>query len=164
MYLYPNRYFKHRVRSLELISSDLIDHTKCYLCPQVTAASYGLISMLCQVIWEHRKTGISCQIEIHFSIKTTKFLLQYSLLCSQIHGRFVSHITKQTLCPHSDELAVKYSTNWIYVIHVCHYRMVNQVWLFTHLMLVLALPGKKLLETVIQPQTTVALNLLIRMK
>jgi hypothetical protein len=31
-------------------------------------------------------------------------------------------------------------------------------------MLVLALPGKKLLETVIQPQTTVALNLLIRMK
>jgi hypothetical protein len=42
--------------------------------------------------------------------------------------------------------------------------MVNQVWLFTHLMLVLALPGKKLLETVIQPQTTVALNLLIRMK
>ncbi len=32
------------------------------------------------------------------------------------------------------------------MIHVCHYRiirMVNQVWLFTHLMLVLALPGKK---------------------
>ncbi len=35
------------------------------------------------------RTGTSCQIEIHFSIKTTKFLFKYTLLCSQIYDRFI---------------------------------------------------------------------------
>ncbi len=36
-----------------------------------------------------KRTGTSCQIEIHFSIKTTKFLFKYTLLCSQIYDRFI---------------------------------------------------------------------------
>ena len=36
-----------------------------------------------------KKTGTSCQIEIHFSIKTTKFLFKCALLCSQIYNRFI---------------------------------------------------------------------------
>ena len=40
------------------------------------------------------RTGTSCQIEIHFSIKTTKFLFKYTLLCSQIHDRFIIFFIK----------------------------------------------------------------------
>ncbi len=36
-----------------------------------------------------KRTGTSCQIEIYFSIKTTKFLFKYTLLCSQIYDRFI---------------------------------------------------------------------------
>ena len=36
-----------------------------------------------------KRTGTSCQIEIHFSIKTTTFLFKYTLLCSQIYDRFI---------------------------------------------------------------------------
>ncbi len=36
-----------------------------------------------------KKTGTSCQIEIHFSIKTTKFLFKYTLLCFQIYDGFI---------------------------------------------------------------------------
>ena len=36
-----------------------------------------------------KRTGTSCQIEIHFSIKTTKFLFKYTLFCSQIYYRFI---------------------------------------------------------------------------
>ncbi len=36
-----------------------------------------------------KRTGTSCQIEIHFSFKTTKFLFKYTLLCSQIYDRFI---------------------------------------------------------------------------
>ncbi len=36
-----------------------------------------------------KRTGTSRQIEIHFSIKTTKFLFKYTLLCSQIYDRFI---------------------------------------------------------------------------
>ena len=36
-----------------------------------------------------KRTGTSCQIEIHFSIKTTKFLFKYTLHCSQIYDRFI---------------------------------------------------------------------------
>ena len=36
-----------------------------------------------------KRTGTSCQIEIHFPIKTTKFLFKYTLLCSQIYDRFI---------------------------------------------------------------------------
>ena len=36
-----------------------------------------------------KRTGTSCQIEIHFSIKNTKYLFKYTLLCSQIYDRFI---------------------------------------------------------------------------
>ena len=36
-----------------------------------------------------KRTSTSCQIEIHFSIKTTKFPFKYTLLCSQINGRLI---------------------------------------------------------------------------
>ncbi len=36
-----------------------------------------------------KRTGTSFQIEIHFSIKTTKYLFKYTLLCSQIYDRFI---------------------------------------------------------------------------
>ena len=36
-----------------------------------------------------KRTGTSCEIEIHFSIKTTIFLFKYTLLCSQIYGRHI---------------------------------------------------------------------------
>ena len=36
-----------------------------------------------------KRTGTTCQIEIHFSIKTAKFLFKYTLLCSQIYDRFI---------------------------------------------------------------------------
>ncbi len=36
-----------------------------------------------------KRTGTSSQIEIHFSIKTTKFLVKYTLLCSKIYDRFI---------------------------------------------------------------------------
>ena len=36
-----------------------------------------------------KRTGTSCQIEIHFSIKTTNFLFKYTLLCSQIYDGFI---------------------------------------------------------------------------
>ncbi len=36
-----------------------------------------------------KRTGTSCQIEIHFSNKNTKFLFKYTLLCSQIYDRFI---------------------------------------------------------------------------
>ena len=35
------------------------------------------------------RTGTSCPIEIHFSVKNTKFLFKYTLLCSQIYDRFI---------------------------------------------------------------------------
>jgi hypothetical protein len=34
-----------------------------------------------------KSTGTSCHIEIHFSIKTTRFLIRYNLLCFLISGR-----------------------------------------------------------------------------
>ena len=33
-----------------------------------------------------KSTGTSCQIEIHFWIETTKFLVTYNLLCFKIYG------------------------------------------------------------------------------
>ena len=32
---------------------------------------------------------ISCQMDIHFSIQTTHFLMKYSLLCLQTSGRLI---------------------------------------------------------------------------
>ena len=42
-----------------------------------------------------KRTGTSCQIEIHFSIKTTDYLLKYTLLRFQIYVRAIVLITKQ---------------------------------------------------------------------
>ena len=36
-----------------------------------------------------KSTGTSCQIEIHFSIENTKFLMKYNLVCFQISCRLV---------------------------------------------------------------------------
>ena len=41
-----------------------------------------------------KRPGTSCQIKIHFSIKTTKFLVKYNLLCFQIFGRLIISFTK----------------------------------------------------------------------
>ena len=38
--------------------------------------------------------GTSCQIEIHFPFKTAEFLFKYTLLYSQIYGRFLIFFTK----------------------------------------------------------------------
>ena len=55
--IYSYRYFRHRVRSLELVCSDLVDYTKCYLCPQVirliTHTLWYLIGRLAQVLHYH---------------------------------------------------------------------------------------------------------------
>ena len=42
-----------------------------------------------------KRTGTSCQIEIHFSIKRTDYLLKYTLLRFQIYVRAIVLITKQ---------------------------------------------------------------------
>ena len=44
-----------------------------------------------------KRAGTSCQIEIHFSIKTTKFLFKYTLLCSQIYDRFIMLFIKNII-------------------------------------------------------------------
>ena len=41
-----------------------------------------------------KRTGTSCQIEIHFSIKTTEYLLKYTLFRFQIYVRAIVLITK----------------------------------------------------------------------
>ena len=41
-----------------------------------------------------KRSGTSCQIEIHFSIKTAEFLFKYTSLRSQIYSRFLILSTK----------------------------------------------------------------------
>ena len=41
-----------------------------------------------------KRPGNSYQIKIHFSIKTTKFLVKYNLLCFQIFDRLIISFTK----------------------------------------------------------------------
>ena len=41
-----------------------------------------------------KRPGTSYQIKIHFSIKTTKFLVKYNLLCFQIFDRLIISFTK----------------------------------------------------------------------
>ena len=49
--------------------------------------------------WKSRKekrksTGTNRQIEIHFSIQTTKFLMKYNLLCFQVFGGLIIFLIK----------------------------------------------------------------------
>ena len=41
-----------------------------------------------------RSTGTSCQIEIHFSSQTSKFLIKYNFLRFQISGGFIIFFTE----------------------------------------------------------------------
>ena len=41
-----------------------------------------------------KRPGTSDEIKIHFSIKTTKFLVKYNLLCFQIFDRLIISFTK----------------------------------------------------------------------
>ena len=41
-----------------------------------------------------KSTGTSCQIKIHFSIRTTKFLMKYNLFRFQTSGRLIIFFNK----------------------------------------------------------------------
>ena len=41
-----------------------------------------------------KSTGTSCQIEIHFSSQTNKFLIKYSLLRFQVSGGLIIFVTE----------------------------------------------------------------------
>ena len=42
-------------------------------------------------------SGTSCQIDIHFSIQTTKFVMKYNLRCFQMSGRLAIAFTKHII-------------------------------------------------------------------
>ena len=56
-----------------------------------------LVACICTIPGDlntRKRTGTSCQIEIHFSIKTTEYLLKYTLFRFQIYVRAIVLITK----------------------------------------------------------------------
>ncbi len=68
-----------------------------------------------------KRTGTSCQIEIHFSIKTTKFLFKYTLLCSQIYDRFIflfikhNHKVSESFIKEKQRYVIK-NSKWISIL------------------------------------------------
>ena len=67
-----------------------------------------------------KSTGASCQIEIHFSSQTSKFLIRYNLLRFQISGGLVIFFSKHEY---------KFSTSFTKEIKR-HKRLKTAMWIF----------------------------------